>query len=96
MHCKQALNNQNLIDDFVKTITASTWDTRIDCRTLTLFLRRGGPMEKEYISTIVIDSESAANDWPETPDGKRHENSPAGSPMLDQETEFSGVHTWVS
>ena len=67
----------------------------IDCRLPTI-PRRGGPMKKEYISTIVLDPDSAEKQWHEEPDGLEDESASSDDQGDTETQEFSGVHTWVS
>ena len=53
-------------------------------------------MEKEYISTIVIDSESAAKGWRDLPKPEQEEVTKKDPASERDDGEFSGVSTWVS
>lgn len=53
-------------------------------------------MDKEYISTIVIDSESAAKSWRDMPKPEQEEANKKDPGNKRDDGEFSGVSTWVS
>ena len=53
-------------------------------------------MDKEYISTIVIDSESAAKGWRDLPKPEKEEVNKEDLGDKHDDGEFSGVSTWVS
>ena len=53
-------------------------------------------MDKEYISTIVIDSESAAKGWRDLPKPKKEDVEKTDPTNKHDDGEFSGVSTWVS
>lgn len=53
-------------------------------------------MDKEYVSTVVIDAETAARSWREVAQELDDSNAAAQGKAKEQETEYSGAHTWVS